>query len=101
MSKPDHTWTFLTNHLHVLLCVAQDPTTRQRDIAERVGITERSAGAILADLEATGFVVKTRSGRRNEYQINVDMPLRHPLEAHHTVGELLGLLQLPGHLVPA
>jgi hypothetical protein len=88
-------WTFLTNHLHVLLCLAKDPEIRQRDVALRVGITERSAGAIIADLEAAGCVEKKRIGRRNHYEIDRTVPLRHPLEAHHTVGELLDILALP------
>lgn len=88
-------WTFLTNHMHVLLCLTEDPTLRQRDIADRVGITERSAGAIIADLQQAGYVVTSRVGRRNEYTVRHDLDLRHPLEAHHRIGELLDLLALP------
>ena len=85
-------WTFLTNHAHVLVCIAEDPGIRGRDIAERVGITERAAQAIIADLVADGYVVRTRNGRRNNYTVNTDGPLRHPLEHEHTVGELLTML---------
>ena len=83
------TWTFLTNHAHVLVCIAEDPDIRGRDIAARVGITERAAQAIVADLVAEGYVTRTRVGRRNRYEVRTDAPLRHPLEHDHTVGELL------------
>lgn len=85
------TWTFLTNHGHVLLCIAGDPGIRGRDIAERVGITERAAQAIIADLVGEGYVNRTRIGRRNHYEINPDRPLRHPVERSHSVGDLLQL----------
>ncbi|HEX6418114.1 MAG TPA: winged helix-turn-helix domain-containing protein [Acidimicrobiales bacterium] len=85
-------WTFLTNHGHVLVCIAQEPDIRGRDIAERVGITERAAQAIVADLVEAGYVTRTRVGRRNHYTVNVDAPLRHPLEQEHSVGELLSML---------
>jgi hypothetical protein len=83
------TWTFLTNHAHVLVCIAEDPDIRGRDIAARVGITERAAQAIVADLVSEGYVTRTRVGRRNRYEVQPDAPLRHPLEHDHTVGELL------------
>ena len=86
------TWTFLTNHAHVLLCLAEEPDIRGRDIAARVGITERAAQAIVADLVAEGYVTRAREGRRNRYEIDPDAPLRHPLEHDHTVGELLATL---------
>jgi hypothetical protein len=82
-------WTFLTNHAHVLVCIAEDPETRGRDIAEKVGITERAAQSIIADLVTDGYVSKFRDGRRNRYAIHPDAPLRHPLESDHTIGELL------------
>jgi len=84
-------WTFLTNHAHVLLCIAIDPEIRQRDIARMVGITERAAQKIVSELEAGGFVVRHRIGRRNRYQLDVDIPLRHPMESQHAIGELLRL----------
>ena len=86
------TWTFLTNHGHVLVCVAGDPGIRGRDIAARVGITERAAQAIIADLVGEGYVNRTRIGRRNHYEINPDRPLRHPVEQPHSVGDLLQLV---------
>jgi DNA-binding IclR family transcriptional regulator len=85
-------WTFLTNHGHVLLCIAADPGIRGREIAERVGITERAAQAIIADLVREGYVTRTRVGRRNHYQVNPELPLRHPVEASHHIGELLALV---------
>lgn len=86
------TWTFLTNHGHVLVCIASDPGIRGRDIAARVGITERATQAIIADLVAEGYVNRTRIGRRNVYEINSDRPLRHPVEQPHSIGELLRLV---------
>ncbi len=79
----------MTNHAHVLVCIAEDPEARGRDIAARVGITERATQAIIADLVADGYVTRTREGRRNRYEVHPDAPLRHPLESDHTVGELL------------
>ncbi len=83
------TWTFLTNHGHVLVCIAKDPGVRGRDIAARVGITERAAQAIVADLVSGGYVQRTRVGRRNHYEINPDLPVRHPVEQPHRIGDLL------------
>lgn len=82
-------WTFLTNHAHVLVCLGEDQTLRGRDIAERVGITERAVQAIIADLEADGYLTRTREGRRNHYRLHTDRPLRHPLESDHTATDLL------------
>jgi predicted ArsR family transcriptional regulator len=86
---PRSGWTFLTNHAHVLVCIAEEPDIRGRDIASRVGITERAAQAIVADLVADGYLTRTREGRRNRYRIHPEAPLRHPLESEHSVGELL------------
>lgn len=86
---PQRSWTFLTNHAHVLVCLADQPDIRGRDIADLVGITERAAQAIIADLVKDGYVTRTRVGRRNRYDVNPDAPLRHPLEHDHTIGELL------------
>ena len=91
-------WTFLTNHAHVFLCLARDPGIRMRDVAEKVGITERAAQRILADLESEGYVLSEKTGRRNHYSVNTDAPLRHPLEFDHSVGNLLRLIEAP---VPA
>jgi predicted ArsR family transcriptional regulator len=88
----DGTWTFLTNHGHVLLCIARDPHIRGRDIAAQVGITERAAQSIVADLVAAGYVKRSREGRRNHYQLDEQLPLRHPVEEAHAIGELLRVL---------
>ncbi|MDA8374729.1 MAG: winged helix-turn-helix domain-containing protein [Actinomycetota bacterium] len=85
-------WTFLSNHGHVLVCIANDPGIRGREIAARVGITERAAQAIIADLVAEGYVKRSRVGRRNQYEIIADRPLRHSVEQPHSVGELLDLI---------
>lgn len=86
-------WTFLTNHAHVLLCVAQDPEIRLRDVADKVGITERAAQRIVADLESEGYITTERVGRRNRYLVHSELPLRHPLEEHQSIGVLLKLLK--------
>lgn len=85
-------WTFFSNHGHVLVCLAQDPNARLRDVAQAVGITERAVQKIVADLEAAEIVVRERDGRRNHYRVHTDKPLRHPIEAHRSVGALLGML---------
>lgn len=84
-------WTFLTNHAHVLLCIARDPDIRVRDIALRVGITERAAQKIVHDLADDGYVSVTRVGRRNQYRLLPGGRFRHPLEAQHEVADLLDL----------
>jgi DNA-binding MarR family transcriptional regulator len=84
-------WTFLTNHAHVLLAIAREPTARLRDVAASVGITERAAQAIVADLEAAGYLHRERVGRRNEYTINTAGRFRHPAAADHRIGELIAL----------
>jgi len=89
---PNHPWTFLSNYAHVLVTLAQDPSARLRDVAERVGITERAAQRIIGHLEEAGVLTKEREGRRNHYLIDRDCPLRHPLESHKTVGNLLQML---------
>jgi DNA-binding transcriptional ArsR family regulator len=88
-SKNEPTWTFLTNHAHVLICIAMDPKARFRDIAELVGITERAVARILSELEASGYVEHKRDGRRNIYKVRTNLPFRHPLEHHRNVGVLL------------
>jgi predicted ArsR family transcriptional regulator len=85
-------WTFLTNHAHVLLVLAADSDARLRDVAERVGITERAAQAIVGDLVDEGYLERRRVGRRNHYSVRADRPLRHPLERGHVVQELLDAL---------
>jgi hypothetical protein len=93
-------WTFLTNHLHVLLCITRDPTIRLRDVAVQVGITERATQSIVADLVAAGYLGRVKVGRRNQYQVNGAIPLRHPLERHHSVASLLEVLMLPADPKP-
>ncbi|MCM2576811.1 helix-turn-helix transcriptional regulator [Streptomyces meridianus] len=83
-------WTFLTNHARVLLRIAGDPEVRLRDVAAGIGITERAVQIIVADLEASGYLTRTRVGRRNRYTIDPTVALRHPAEADHPVGDLLG-----------
>lgn len=90
--SPAHRWTFLSNHAHVLICLAQDPHMRMRDVAERIGITERAVMKIVADLEGEGLLERHREGRRNAYELHLDQPLRHPIEAHRSVGELVQLI---------
>jgi predicted transcriptional regulator len=90
----NRTWRFLSNHTQVLLCVSRDPNARFRDIAESVGITERAAQRIVADLIESGYVESERTGRRNHYTVNTDIAMRHPAQRGHEIGELLGLLQL-------
>ncbi|MFR9751795.1 helix-turn-helix transcriptional regulator [Nocardia sp. 004] len=87
-SRGDH-WTFLTNHARVLLRIADDPDVRLRDVATGVGITERAVQLIVADLEAAGYLTRTRVGRRNRYTIDPTVALRHPAEADHPVGDLI------------
>jgi hypothetical protein len=84
-------WTFLTNHAHVLFCLAEDPEVRLRDVAVRVGITERAVQRIVSDLEEAGYVERSRVGRRNSYAVHPDRPLRHPIEAHREVKALFEL----------
>lgn len=88
-------WTFLTNHGHALIVLSSNPDARIRDVAEAVGITERAAQAIVADLEADGYVTKTRVGRRNRYELHEGLRFRHPVEAGHTVRELLDIFSRP------
>ena len=85
-------WTFLTNHAHVLIAITRTPDLRQRDIAHLVGITPGAVVRILHDLEQNGYVSAERVGRRNRYSVNLDQQLRHPLEATHTIGELVAPL---------
>ena len=96
-----HVWRFVTNHAHVLACIAADPNTRLRDIAVIVGITERTAGQIVSELEQAGYVTKRRVGRRNYYEVHGELPLRHPQHRHHTVGELIRFLQAPPETEPS
>jgi len=84
-------WTFLTNHGHVLLAIAEDPETRLRDIAARVGITERAAQLIVSDLEAGGYLTKEKVGRRNHYTVVRGRTFRHPAESGRGIDDLIGI----------
>ena len=88
----DGKWTFLTNHAHVLLCLARAPDATLREVADQVGITERAAHRIVGELEHEGALKRSKTGRRNHYDISADFPLRHPLERHCTVGQLLKMV---------
>ena len=90
--QPPRRWDFLTNHAHVLVCVARDPGIRLRDIAVAVGITERAAHRIVSELVDEGYVLRERQGRRNRYQVRSKLPLRHPLAGESEVGDLLEAL---------
>jgi hypothetical protein len=90
--EPARDWTFLTNHARVLLCIAADPDVRLRDVAATVGITERAAQHIVQQLEVSGYLERERVGRRNRYHLHAELPLRHPMDREHQVGELLAVL---------
>ena len=85
-------WTFLTNHSHVLICLSRDPQLRLRELAELVGITDRAVFTIIGELEAEGYLEKRKVGRRNEYVVLPGHPMRHAVEAGHTVDELLDVM---------
>ena len=88
-------WAFLTNYAQVLVCIARDPGIRLREIGERVGITERAAHRIVAELVDAGYIMRERNGRRNRYTINSDSPLPDPIARERNVGELLRILSAP------
>lgn len=88
-------WSFLTNHAHVLIAIRANPDIRQREIAAMVGITEGAVQRIISELEAGGYLQRHRVGRCNHYEIIPELPLRHPLEQHHTIGELVEVLASP------
>ena len=89
-------WTFLTNHSHVLVLLARNPSMVLREVAQQVGVTERAVQRIIADLEAADIVVREKLGRQNHYQIRANHALRHPVESHRTIGDLLALLNNSG-----
>lgn len=91
-TRPGAAWTFLTNHAHVLLLLSKDPEMRMRDAAAAVGITERAVQRIIDDLAAAGCLSIEKNGRRNRYSVNTRMPLRHPVEAHCSIGGLIGFV---------
>jgi len=82
-------WTFFTNHAHVLICLSRDPDMRLRDLAESVGITERAVHRIITELSADGYIEITKEGRRNHYRVLSDRPLRHTVEAGACVADIL------------
>lgn len=99
-TQPEHAgapansnWTFFTNHAHVLICLAHNPDLRIRDLAPMVGITERAVQRILRELANEGFVEIEKVGRRNHYNMKPDQHLRHPVESHATVGDIINLLE--------
>lgn len=89
MNQEKAHWTFLSNHSHVLICLARDPEQRMRDVADQVGITERAVQRIVKELCEAGVLHTRKAGRRNAYHIEKNIPLRHPLESHRTVNDLL------------
>jgi len=91
-STDDSKWTFLTNHSHVLILLHEDPELVLREVAARVGITERAVQRIVHDLESGGFVERERVGRRNRYRVLLNERLRHPIESHLPIGDLLKLI---------
>lgn len=90
---PSSRWTFLTNHSHVLITLYANPDLVLREVAALVGITERGVQRIVQDLEDGGFIRREKVGRKNHYQVLVEQPLRHPIEAHRTIGDLLKLVK--------
>jgi len=91
-AEPTSGWTFLTNHAHVLICIAEDSNARIRDLAQRAGITERAVQKIITDLEVGGYLTHLREGRRNVYRVRANQPLRHPVEHHRDVSTLIALV---------
>ena len=85
-------WTFLTNHAHILIFLRANPHSVLREVSTSVGITERAVQRIVQELEEQGFLVREKVGRQNQYKVNESLPLRHPLEAHLTIGDLLRLI---------
>jgi predicted ArsR family transcriptional regulator len=95
MSSPEtRHWHFVTSHTQVLLCLHRNPRVRLRDVAETVGITERATQRIVSDLVEAGYVSRQREGRRNRYVLNLSVPMRHPSQVDHEIGELVDVLRL-------
>jgi len=97
MSSDDHSssWTFLTNHTQVLICIAEDVDITLREVANKVGITERAAQRIVADLVEAGYIDRTKVGRRNRYHLNGEVRMRHVAQADYEISELLRAFHLP------
>jgi predicted ArsR family transcriptional regulator len=94
--EDDPKWTFLSNHSHVLICLHQDPELTLREVANRVGITERSVQRILGELEDAGYLRRERRGLRNHYRFKTTAPLRHPIEEHCKIGDLIRMVEAAG-----
>ncbi|MAF48632.1 MAG: ArsR family transcriptional regulator [Rhodospirillaceae bacterium] len=94
-------WTFMSNHAHVILCIAENPKSRTRDLATKIGITERAVQRIIAELEADGYLSHHREGRNNRYTVHTDLPLRHPVEQHCGVSALIEMTLMGGRTGPA
>ena len=92
-AEPEARWTFLSNHSHVLICLHRDPELTLREVANRVGITERSVQRILSELEDAGYVRRERRGLRNQYRFRTSAPLRHPIESHCKIGDLIDMVE--------
>ncbi len=92
-AEREHRWTFLSNHSHVLICLHRDPDLTLREVANRVGITERSVQRILGELEEAGYLHRERRGLRNQYRFRTSAPLRHPIESHCKIGDLIDLVE--------
>ena len=98
MAPPERSegeWTFVTSHFLVLLVIAEDPGIRMSDVAQRLGITERAVQRIVTDLEGEGYLIVSKEGRRNRYEVRYDLPLRHPIERHRSVKALIDLVLEP------
>lgn len=95
---PQKQWTIFSNHGHVLVCLVRNPESKLRDIAIDVGITERAVQRIIGELEESEVIKRSRIGRRNHYDIDLDKPLRHPLEEHQTLASVMNIIaQKTGH----
>lgn len=86
-------WTIFSNHAHVLVCIVRNPEERVREIARKVGITERAVQRIIGDLEEGGVIARERLGRSNRYKLSLDRPLRHPLEANTTIAKVIRVIE--------
>ena len=86
-------WTIFSNHAHVLVCIVRNPEERVREIARKVGITERAVQRIIGELEEAGVIKRERLGRTNRYSLSLDRPLRHPLEANTTIAEVIRVIE--------
>jgi len=95
-AENSQSWTFLSNHAHVLVCVAKNPDVRLSEVAELVGIRERTAHRIVHELIDAGYISAKKVGRNNVYSVDLDLPLRHPLESNHNIHAIVApLLKKP------